>query len=358
MGEMRLTRRSALRGLGALALTAACAPTSPGATTAAPSAAATVAATAKPLIPMRWLFGFTVQANPSMPVILAKEQGFFREQGLDVSWDFTTDSSGIRLIGTGQYQAGSVSDVLTIANFVQEGIPLKAIVQQSQNSARAWAVRAGEGIKRPKDFQGKRVGIRTSPWTEYLAMLSYDKVDRSKITEVPIGFAGIELKNNIIDVMPTFKGVEPFLFKNTLNMPFELIYPEDFGYPPVGTTMMVNTNFARENPDAVLRFVKAFLKGAEFFLNEKEKTLRITQMYAGPGATKEQHEFIWEVSAKDIADREAKTKGVGWLSRDRWQEQIDLLSNLGVLKTKPKVDDLIDTTFVEKALKDGKLVWP
>jgi NitT/TauT family transport system substrate-binding protein len=122
--------------------------------------------------------------------------------------------------------------------------------------------------------------------------------------------------------------------------------------------MMVNTNFAKDNPDVVLRFVKAFLKGAEFFLKEKEQTLRITQMYAGPGTSKEQHEFIWNVSAKDIADRDAKTKGVGWLSRERWQEQLDLLSNVGVLKTKPKVDDLIDTRFVEQALKDGKLVWP
>jgi len=349
MSELRLTRRAALRAFGAAAVAAACEPAGP---------ATTPGATTRPVSKLRWLFGFTVQANPSLPVILAKEQGFFAEQGLDVAWDFTTDSSGIRLIGTGQYQLGSVSDVLTIANFVNEGIPLKAIVQQSQNSARAWAVRANEGIKRPKDFERKRVGIRTSPWTEYLAMLAYDKVDRSRITEVPIGFAGIELQNKIIDVMPTFKGVEPFLFQNTLKMPFELIYPEDFGYPPVGTTMMVNANFAKDNPDVVLRFVKAFLKGAEFFVKEKEQTLRLTQMYAGPGTTKEQHEFIWNVSAKDIADRDAKTKGVGWLSRERWQEQVDLLSNLGVLKTKPKVDDLIDTRFVEQALKDGKLVWP
>src|SRR5581483_10007044 len=120
MAKLRLTRREALM-----------------------SAAGSAAATKRAVAPFNWLFGFTVQANPSMPVIVAKELGYYDTEDIKISWDFTTDSTSIRLIGSNQYQAGSVSDVLTVANFVQQGIPLVAIVQQGQNSARAFAVKQG-----------------------------------------------------------------------------------------------------------------------------------------------------------------------------------------------------------------------
>ena len=347
--SMRLTRRQALAAGAASAAALATAACAPGATTPAGSTAAA---------PFRWLFGFTLQANPSQPVVIAKEQGFFKEQNLAVNWDFTTDSSGIRLIGTGQYQAGSVSDIGTIIQFIGEGVPLKAIMQQSQDSARALAVRKGSGIKRPKDFEGKRVGIRTSAWTEYLAMLAFDKVDRSKIKEVNIGFAGIELKNDLIDVMPVFKGVEPYLWSTTVPMEYELLIPSDFGFPSVGTIMVANANYIKDKPDETLRFVKSFLKGAEFMLANKERTIQITGEYGGPATTKEAHAFIYDVTRKDVLAGDAATKGVGSINKTRWQESIDLLSNLGVIKTKPKVEDLIDTTFIDKAIKDGKLVWP
>ena len=344
-----LTRRQVLASAAAMAA-AACAPG------AGPSAGPSASADA--VAPLKWLFGFTVQANPSMPVILAKELGYYDEQKLAVNWDFTTDSSGIRLIGVGQYQAGSVSDVGAIVDFISQGVPLKAILQQSQNSARAFAVRKGSGIKRPKDFEGKRVGIRAAPWVEYLAMLAYDKVDRSKVKEIPIGFAAIELKQDLIDVMPIFKGVEPFLFQTTIPMEYELIIPSEWGFPSVGTIMVANANVIKEKPDVVLRFVKSFLKGAEFFTTNKDRTVQITRQYAGPGLTKEGHEFIYDVTLKDMLDGEARTKGIGAISRDKWQQSLDVLSNLGLAKSIPKLDDLIDTTFFDKAVKDGKLIWP
>ncbi|HYU82013.1 MAG TPA: hypothetical protein VFA31_04655, partial [Candidatus Polarisedimenticolia bacterium] len=95
----RFGRRTFLRGAAALAL-ASCAPsvnTGPSPTGAA-----------KALVPFKWLFGFSISAGATLPIVIARELGYYKDVGLDFSWDFTTDSTGIRLIGTGQYQAGSV----------------------------------------------------------------------------------------------------------------------------------------------------------------------------------------------------------------------------------------------------------
>src|SRR5262249_3864649 len=161
--------------------------------------------------PFKFLFGFTVQANPTLSVIQAKELGYFKTEGIDIAWDFTTSGvQAIQLTGVNQYQASSVADLGNIANAVAQGVPIRGIAMMSQRSGKALAVRKGSGITRPKDFEGKKVGIKGAlPWTEYLAMLAYDKVDRSKITEVPIGFSSVELKDGTVDVLPVFTGNEP-----------------------------------------------------------------------------------------------------------------------------------------------------
>jgi NitT/TauT family transport system substrate-binding protein len=332
---------------------AACAP---GGTSATATPAGSVAASARPVVPFKWLFGFTVQANPSLPVIVAKELGYYKEEGIDITWDFTTDSTSIRLIGTNQYNAGSVSDVLTVANFVKQGIPLVAMVQQGQDSARVFAVKQGSPIKRPKDFEGKKVGVKPgAPWTEYLAMLSFDKVDRSKITEVPVGFSSVELKDGLVDVLPVFIGNEPFVLKNTLSTPVDLIYPKDFGAPLVGTTMVANKDYIKNNREAMLRFLKGTMHAQEYFIEKKAETVQIAVQYGGTATSRAQHEYIYDISQKDMQH----PNGVGWIDKAKWQANVDILVQLGLLKDPPKIDDLVDDTLMKEIIgADKKIKYP
>jgi NitT/TauT family transport system substrate-binding protein len=343
-----LGRRTFLKGAAALAL-ASCAPAATGG--ASPGAK-------KALVPFKWLFGFTISAGADLPVVIARELGYYKEQGLDFSWDFTTDSTGIRLIGLGQYQAGSVSDAAAPVNFIVQGVPLKIIDLMTQRGARALAVRKGSGIARPKDFEGKKVGIKTTPWTEYLVMLATDKVDRTKIKEIPVGFSSVELKEGLVDVLPVFTGNEPFVLKNQLGTEVDLLLPDQFGYPPIGTSTVVNANYAKSNPAEVTAFLRATLKGAEYMVAHKAESVQIAVQYAGPGKTREQHEFQYDVTVRDLVSGIAATKGIGYVTPDQWQRQLDLLSDLKVIDSKPKVEDVLDTSFLDKVLKDGKLIWP
>jgi NitT/TauT family transport system substrate-binding protein len=348
MSQLQLTRRQVLMSAAAAAV-AAC---TPGATSPSPSASGAARAVA----PFKFLFGFTVQANPSMPVIVAKELGYYTQEDINISWDFTTDSTSIRLIGANQYNAGSVSDVLTVANFVKQGIPLVAMVQQGQDSARVFAVKQGSPIKRPKDFEGKKVGVKPgAPWTEYLAMLAYDKVDRTKITEVPVGFSSVELKDGLVDVLPTFIGNEPFVLKNTLNTPVDLILPKDFGAPLVGTTMVANKDYIKNNRDAMLRFLKATMKAQEYFIDHKPETVQMAVQYGGTATSRAQHEYIYDISQKDMRH----PNGVGWIDKAKWQANLDILVNLKLITDPPKIDDIVDDTLMKEILgTDKKVKFP
>jgi ABC-type nitrate/sulfonate/bicarbonate transport system substrate-binding protein len=219
-----------------------------------------------------------------------------------------------------------------------------------------FAVKAGSSIKRPKDFEGKKVGVKPgAPWTEYLAMLAYDKVDRTKITEVPVGFSSVELKDNLVDVLPVFIGNEPFVLKNTLNTPVDLIYPKDFGAPLVGTTMVANKDYIKNNRPAMLRFLKATMKAQEYFIDHKAEVVQMAVQYGGTATTRAQHEYIYDISQKDMQH----PSGVGWIDKAKWQANLDIITSLGLIKDPPKIDDIVDDTLMKEILgADKKVIYP
>jgi NitT/TauT family transport system substrate-binding protein len=349
MSDYKLTRRAALRGMGALALVAACAPApTPGA-----SPAGGAPATAK----FNWLFGFTIQANPSMPVIVAKEKGYYAEQGIDITWDFTTTSAGIRLIGTNQYQAGSVSDARSVASFVKEGIPLKVVAQQGQDTARGFASRKGEGLTSPKSWVGKKIGIKGGePWTEYLALMAANTIDRKQVTEVPIGFSSVELKEKIIDVLPVFLGNEPYHLRENLKQEIDLTIPKDHGVATTGTVMVANTQYVSQNRAVFLRFLKATMRGQEYMADTKNRAemIQMAVQYGGTATVRGAHEYIYDFTRPDLVH----PSGVGWIDKARWQKDLDTLKTLGVMADAPSVDQVVDDTLIKEILKDGKVVWP
>jgi len=71
----------------------------PGGGGAVASSPATAAAKPKTLTPFKWLFGFRIQAGAALPIVIAKDLGYYADQGLDLTWDVGTDQTSIRLIG-------------------------------------------------------------------------------------------------------------------------------------------------------------------------------------------------------------------------------------------------------------------
>src|SRR5262245_4936971 len=134
--------------LGAALLLAACQPAPPPAPTAAPAKPAAAptqapaAAKSQSLVPFKWLFGFRIQANPSTAaIVIAKELGYYAEQGLDLTWDTSNDSSSLRLVASNQYQAGSVSSSGTLIDMVNENLPVKSISIINHDNSKTFAIR-------------------------------------------------------------------------------------------------------------------------------------------------------------------------------------------------------------------------
>ena len=169
-----------------------------------------------------------------------------------------------------------------------------------------------------------------------------------------MGISSVELKDKIVYVLPVFLGNEPFVMKNQLGTEIDLIYPKDFGYDAVGTPIIANKTFLKDNRDVFKRFLKATLKAEEYFIDNKDATMRIAIQYGGTATTEAAHSFIYDVSKPTMTH----PKGVGWIDMDQWQKNLDTLTDLKVINHKVNAKDLVDDSLIQEILKDGKVIWP
>jgi NitT/TauT family transport system substrate-binding protein len=339
----------------------ACAPSAPPPAPAAPAAPAQPAAAPaapKTLTTVRWLHGFRIQASPvTAAVVIAQDQGYYAEQGIHTDTDVVTDSSSYRLVATNQFQLTAAGPGV-ILDFVQQGLPLMGIAALNQEGSRSFAVRADSPIKTVKDFEGKKVGIKGgAPWTEYLCMTQTAGVDRAKVQEIGVGLSSVELKDGIVDVLPVFKNNEPNVLRK-MGLDIRLIDPGANGCPTWGSTIVVNKQYATENADAVERWLKATMKGLQFYVDNKQQTLEIMARYSPKEVTAEQQEFIYDGDRPQLLTDLTRKNGLGWMTKERWEFEIEQDLRLGLIKGRVTPEDAMTMKFLEKIYKDGKLIWP
>jgi NitT/TauT family transport system substrate-binding protein len=172
------------------------------------------------------------------------------------------------------------------------------------------------------------------------------------IEQVPVGFSSVELGEDIVDILPVFSSNEPRILREEFGLDIRLIDPQDWCFVSVGTQMLVNTEFAADNPEAVAGFLRATIRATEFMLENKDETLEIIARYAEPEVAENvaQASFLYDATIEQIPRDDG-----GCLmtqTQEQWESQIQQLADLGLLPSPPVTELLYDNRFIEMAYAD------
>src|SRR5690606_15025222 len=119
---------------------------------------------------------------------LAKQKGWFKEQGLDVEiQDGTGTINTLQLLASGQIDVGQVS-VGTMAVAMENGLDLISIAGFARTGDLAVMTDAAQGVKSPQDLRGKRVVcFTTSHWVPFIdPFLSANGLSRRDVSIVMV----------------------------------------------------------------------------------------------------------------------------------------------------------------------------
>jgi ABC-type nitrate/sulfonate/bicarbonate transport system substrate-binding protein len=206
--------------------------------------------------------GWQVNAN-SAGQIVALERGFYREQGLDVDLlpGGLSDPS-VKTVAAGADQIGFANSPNLVISARAAGAPLRIVAVIQQEGYHGFMARAGSGIEAPKDWEGRRVGVKyASPtFLYYQGLLQACGVDRDSIEEVPLQYGLQPFLEGHIDVYPGALTNEAITLEMA-GLSLKCIRPGDYGIASMGNVVFTSEQFLAAEPQTVRRFLAATLRG-------------------------------------------------------------------------------------------------
>ena len=213
--------------------------------------------------------------GPSAPYFLAIDNGHFKAGGMDVEISPGKGSlNAIPKVATGAFPFG-FADINSLIKFLDQnpGAPVTSVMMVYDKPPFAIIGRKSLGINGPADLEGSTLGAPPpdGAWAQFPSFAKANGIDVGKIKVEPVGFPTREpmLAEGKVD------SVTGFSFSSFLNL-IRLGVPEsdittilmaDHGLKLYGNAVIVNTEFAKGNPDLVKKFVVALGAGWKDAIN-------------------------------------------------------------------------------------------
>jgi ABC-type nitrate/sulfonate/bicarbonate transport system substrate-binding protein len=294
--------------------------------------------------------GFKPQANlPFVGVYVAQEQGFFAEEGLEVTIEHDTGGQGeaVRLLVAGEIEFTTADAAVVMQRRADPGLPLLAVAQIGQRGQQGYAVKADSGMDSPADWAGRVVGFKgAAAPPDLFAILEANGLTEDDIDLVNIGFDPRVFVEGQVDVYPLFLSNEPFTIENRLNTPITIFEAADYDVPTLGLTYVTSEDLAAENPELVGRFLRAALRGINWAAENREAALEIVAIYA-PEEDPELMEFMLEAELAAAMEGVGQ-EGIGLFDEARWLALYEVLLRYEGLASEIDPAAAYDPTFVEE----------
>ncbi|MGM0826670.1 MAG: ABC transporter substrate-binding protein [Bacillota bacterium] len=261
---------------------------------------------------------------------VAKEKGYFEEQGLDVDIILPGEAGADQLVASGKAEFG-VGYQESVTQARVQDVPLVSIAAVIQHNTSGFASPKDKGITTPKDFEGKSYGGWGSPVEKAVmtSIMKQENADVEKVDFVNMGdtdfFTAVKRDVDFAWIYYGWTGIEAELRGEELNMMYVKDYSEKLDYyTPVLTT---NEKMIESDPETVKAFLAASSKGYQFAIDNPEEAGEIL-LEAAPDLDKELVMKSQEWLApkyKDDADRWGEQKLEVWENYASWMYDNDLL---------------------------------
>ena len=281
--------------------------------------------------------------GPSAPYFLAIDNGHFKAGGMDVEISPGKGSlNAIPKVATGAFPFG-FADINSLIKFIDQnpGAPVTAIMMVYDKPPFAIIGRKSLGINGPADLEGSTLGAPPpdGAWAQFPSFAKANGIDVGKIKVEPLGFPTREpmLAEGKVD------SVTGFSFSSFLNL-IRLGVPEndittilmaDYGLQLYGNAVIVNTDFARDNPEIVKKFVVALGAGWKDAINDPKAAIAaLVKRNPAADSALEQRRLELAIKANVLSDY-VKANGMGGIEKSRFDAAIQQLAETYEYKNKP-----------------------
>jgi NitT/TauT family transport system substrate-binding protein len=221
----------------------------------------------------------------AMPFIIAREKGFFQEQGLDATIrSYPSGKKAMEAMFAGEVDSSTLTETpIVFSSLMRDDFAVIATFAYSYDNSKVIG-RKDRGVSKPADLKGKKIGFvaRTSNHFFVQVYLTEHRIDTAavKLVDCPPADLPGALKEGRVDAVAIF---EPYasmameaLPDKAVRLPGSDLYKETFN-------LTVMRSYAKGHPELLKKVLKAVDRGITFIKQNRNESIAVMTKSLKPG---------------------------------------------------------------------------
>jgi NitT/TauT family transport system substrate-binding protein len=319
---------------------------------AAGLAFAVVPAAAQQPAKVRFSLDWIVQGQHA-PFLHTLAQGYFRDEGLEVTIDTGNGSAGtIGRVASGAYDAGfaDLSSMIEFLGANPQTPPLQAVYMVHERNPNALFALKKSGIAKPADLKGKKISgpvfsstRKTWPLFARATGLPVDAATWQNIApdlvEVAVVRGDVEVGSGFPTQIQIYRrlGVKA---EDIVTLKYA-----DYGVDLYGNAVFVNARFLEQNPRAVAGLVRALNRGMKETIADPARAVKAV-LARNPVLNEAEELEKLNIIMEFIDTPNARSDGLGSIRKAKLDTQVEDVTMAFKLPHKVPPDGIFNSSFL------------
>jgi NitT/TauT family transport system substrate-binding protein len=285
------------------------------------------------------------------PFYVAVDKGYFAAEGIELEFDYSFETEGMKLVGAGKLPFTLASgEQVPLAR--AQGLPVVYVFQWWQKFAVGVASLAEKNIRKPADLNGKTIGLPIFGGASYIGwkgLVWKAGLDESTMKVNDINFTQVAaLSQDTVDAAIVYVNNEPIQLQQA-GKAVNVIRISDYTNL-VANGIVTNEDTIAKRPDLVRGMVRATLRGLRDTLDKPDEAFAICKKFVDALGKDENVDGVQkQVLAASI--ELWKAPELGKSDPANWQTTIAVLKQMKLLTGDVPTDKLFTNRFVDDANK-------
>ncbi len=285
-------------------------------------------APAKPTTDIRLPVGYIPNIQFA-PLYVAIDKGYYREEGLNISLDYSMETDNVALVGAGQVPFAIASGEQVLLGRAQE-LPVTYVMAWYQQFPVGIVAKTKYNIRKPEDLRGKRIaipGLFGASYIGFRALLKSAGLQEQDVTLDSVGYNQVEtLAADQQQAGVIYVTNEPIQLE-AMGYSVDVIRVADY-VQLVSNGLITNEKTLQENPELVRAMIRATLKGIQYTIDHPDEAYNISKKYIETLAQADE-----KVQKQVLATSVDlwRTARPGYSEPQAWQNMQDILLEMGLL---------------------------